>query len=210
MRKGGITKDALRKGDITKNNKSFVQLSIVNCKLSIVNCKLLIVILLFFVSCGDNSEITTADIVRNVGPDEMIDAFTVVTLIGEEQEWLMEADHMMRFNAERRWVAYNVFMETLTEESTNFYRADSVFVSDVTNIMTGMGNVVVTSPRGTLNTDLLHWNRMNDQIHAPYDVYIIRDEHEFWGDDLHSNSNMDFINLRNVRGMGRVQLTIDN
>jgi hypothetical protein len=74
--------------------------------------------------------------------------------------------------------------------------------------MTGMGNVVVVSPRGTLNTELLHWNRMNDQIHAPYDVYLVRDDHEFWGDDLYTNSSMDFVNLKNVRGVG--QVIIDN
>ena len=165
------------------------------------------VFLFILVSCGDNTEITTVDINRVVGPDELIDSFSVVTLIGEEQEWFMVADHVKRFNNERRWIAYNVVMETLSEENTNFYRADSVFVSDITNIMTGMGNVVVVSPRGTLNTELLHWNRMNDQIHAPYDVYMVRDDHEFWGDDLYTNSSMDFVNLRNVRGMG--ELTID-
>jgi len=169
---------------------------------------LLLPLLILFAACTNSSEITTADIERVVGPDETIDFFTVVSTIGETQEWLMTADHVKRFNAERRWVAYNVFMETLNEDDKDFYRSDSVFVSDITNIMTGMGNVEILTPRGLLRTDLLHWNRMNDRIHAPNDVYMTRDNHEFWGSDLHTNSGLDFVDLRSVSGQG--QLVIDN
>jgi LPS export ABC transporter protein LptC len=163
---------------------------------------LLLPLLILFAACTNSSEIATADIVRNVGPDETIDNFTVVSTIGERQEWLMIADLVKRFNEERRWVAYNVFMETLNEEDKNFYRSDSVFVSDITNILTGMGNVKITTPSGILKTDLIHWNRMSDRIHAPNDVYLTRDSHEIWGSDLRTDSNLGFIDMRNVTGHG--------
>ena len=166
---------------------------------------ILLLILLLFTACTNNSEITTADIERRIGPDETIESFRVVSTFGENQEWLMIADLVKRFNAERRWIAYNVFMETLNEDDKNFYRSDSVFVSDVTNILTGMGNVEVLTPRGILKTDLIHWNRMNNRIHAPNDVYLTRDSHELWGSDLHTNSSLDFVDLRNVSGTGLLE-----
>ena len=169
-----------------------------------MNKILLILHTIFLLSCTGGSEMTTAEISPVVGPDELIDFFSAVSIVGDEREWWMETEHMKRFNTERRWIAYNVYMETLGVETKNYFRADSVFVSDVSNIWTGMGNVVVITPRGTLNTDLIHWNRMDDRIHAPEDVHLIRDDHEFWGDDLHTNSSMDFVNLNNVRGAGQV------
>jgi lipopolysaccharide assembly outer membrane protein LptD (OstA) len=152
--------------------------------------------------CRNKSEIATTDIEKRSGPDELIDNFTVISVIGDSQEWYMTSEFMKRFNSERRWVGYNVIMETLNSEDMSFYKSDSIFVSDITNILTGMGNVEIINPRGILKTDLIHWNRRSDQIHAPNDVYMTRDGHEFWGTNLHTNSSMDYIDLRNVSGEG--------
>ena len=126
---------------------------------------------------------------------------------GEKTEWLMTADLVERFNSERYWWAYSVFLETLNNEDKNFYRSDSIHVSDISNIFTGMGNVEIISPNGYLSTDKIIWNRMTERIHAPNNVYIKKDSNEIWGNDLNTNMNLDFIDLRHVRGSGNA---IDN
>ena len=121
---------------------------------------------------------------------------------GSKTEWLMRADLVERFNTERYWWAYNVFLETLNNEEKNFYRSDSIHVNDITDVFTGFSNVEIISPNGYLSTDLIIWNRKTERIHAPDEVYIKKESNEIWGIDLHTNMNLDFIELKQVRGQG--------
>ncbi|MCL2063533.1 MAG: hypothetical protein FWG98_04080 [Candidatus Cloacimonetes bacterium] len=159
----------------------------------------------FIFSCADRAEISTQDIERVTEADEIIHDFTMLSTIGEMQEWFMKADYFERFSKERRWMAFNVFLETLNETDKNFYRSDSLFVSEITDVYTGMGNVEIISPNGILHTDKIIWDRRTDRIHAPNDVYIKNDNNEIWGSVLYTNSNMDFVDLRHVSGIGSVE-----
>ena len=161
--------------------------------------------LLFLISCVNKSEIATQSIEKITGADETIDNFTMVSTIEETQEWLMTAVYFERFSKERRWVAYDVYLETLNENDKNFYRSDSVFVSEITDILTGMGNVEIISPNGILLTDKIIWDRKNDRIHAPNDIYLKNERNEIWGSYLFTNSNLDFIDLQHVSGIGSAE-----
>ena len=158
------------------------------------------------ISCSDGTEIATQEIARNTGADELIHDLTMLSTIGDKTEWQMQSRYVERFTDERRWVAYEVFMETMNEADKNFYRSDSVYVNDIEDTFTGMGNVEIISPSGILETDLIIWNRRTDQIHAPNDVYLKRNQHEMWGADLYTNSNLDYVDMKRVRGHG----TVDN
>ena len=158
-----------------------------------------------FTSCTNRSDISTQNIEKISGADEIIHNMTMVSTIGETREWLMTATYFERFNSEKRWVAYNVFLETLNEVDKNFYRSDSVFVSEITDVFTGMGNVEIISPNGILHTDKIIWDRKTDRIHAPNDIYIINNQNEIWGNYLFTNSNLDFVDLRHVSGIGSVE-----
>ena len=162
----------------------------------------LIIFLLFFTACKERGEISTQNIERETSADEIIHNFTMVSTIGENQDWIMKATYFERFTKDRRWVAFDVFMETLNEDEKNFYSSDSLFVSEVTEIYTGMGNVEIISPNGILHTDKIIWDRKTDRIHAPNDVYIKNENHEIWGSVLYTNSNMDFVDLKEVSGIG--------
>ena len=163
----------------------------------------IIISLLFLLSCKERLDITTSEIERVSSADEIIHNFTMISTIGEMREWIMTANYFERFSNERRWVAYTVFLETLDDGEKNFYRSDSVFVSEVTDILIGMGNVEIITPNGILHTDLINWDRKTDRIHAPNEVYIIKENNEIWGTELFTNSNMDFVNLRSVSGIGQ-------
>ena|GEM_PF-3006432 len=164
--------------------------------------KILIVCLFFIISCTSKLDITTQNIDKLSGADETIDHFTMVSTIGDDQEWFMTANYFERFSKEKRWVAYTVFLETLNEEEKNFYKSDSVFVSEISDVLIGMGNVEIISPNGILQTDKIIWDRRNDRVHAPNDVYIKNDNNEIWGNDLYTNSNLDYIDLKSVSGRG--------
>jgi len=120
----------------------------------------------------------------------------------EKTEWMMKADIVERFNIDKYWWAYTVVLETLNNDNKNFYKSDSIHVSDQTDILTGYGNVEITSPNGYLSTDKIIWNRRSDMVYAPNDIYLKRDNNEIWGRDLHTNMNLDFIDLKQVKGRG--------
>jgi lipopolysaccharide assembly outer membrane protein LptD (OstA) len=124
---------------------------------------------------------------------------------GENIEWLMRANEAWRFNSERRWIAYEVFLETINMEDKNFFRSDSVYVYEITDEFIGMGNVEIISPRGTLFTEHIIWHRLSDRITAPNEVHLIRDGHQIWGSELYTNSNLDFIDMKTVSGHGVVE-----
>ena len=174
--------------------------------------KILIIILFItysifiFVSCSPTSEISIQSIEKVSAADETIDNFTMYSTIGQNTEWKMNAVYFERFPNERRWVAYDVFLETLNENDKNFYSSDSVFVSEITDILIGMGNVKITSPNGFLSTDKIIWDRRIDRIHAPNEIYLKDAHNELWGNNLYTNSNLDYVELINVSGTGETDL----
>ena len=162
----------------------------------------LLIIVAVISGCGDKSEISSLDLEKNIGPDEVIDNLIMLATTGNQIEWQMSAGHTQRFIEEKKMIAFDVFMETLNLEDKNFYRSDSAFVYDIQDEFIGMGNVEIITPNGTLKTEKIIWNRKSDRIHAPLRVYIKRQDHEMWGANLITNSNLDFINMEKVSGSG--------
>lgn len=158
---------------------------------------------LFLTFCSSNSESITKEIKKRNGHDELILGLQIITTTKNATEWVMNSETVKRYNNEKKWVAYKVFLETINEENKNFYQSDSAYISEIDDILTGMGNVIVISPRGKLYTDKIIWNRMKDEIHAPGEIYLKNDDNELWGSNLYTNSNLDYIDLRNVSGKGQ-------
>jgi hypothetical protein len=152
--------------------------------------------------CRAGDEIASQDIEKNIGPDEIIEQLTMMSTIGGDVEWQMKATLAHRYNTDRRWIAYHVDMETLNQDDKSFYRSDSVYVHEIQDEIVGMGNVVLISERGILKTNLVTWHRLTDRIHAPGNFYIVRDDHEMWGENLITNSSLDFIDAQRVSGRG--------
>jgi len=159
----------------------------------------------FTVSCGKkNTEMASAEIEKQTGPDEIIENVMMVSTTKDKVEWQMNATLSKRYTADKFMIAYEVTMETLNMTEKNFYRSDSVYVYEVRDEFIGMGSVEIISPNAVLKTEKIIWNRLTDTVYAPDEVYIIRDKHEMWGTSLYTNSTLDYINLQNVRGHGVV------
>ena len=164
----------------------------------------LVLIALVFTACGEKSEVISLNLEKNVGPDEIIDNLQMFATTGEKIEWQMTAGRTKRFLNDRSMIAYDVNLETLNMDDKNFYSSDSAYVYEIQDEFIGMGNVEIITPKGILRTDKIIWNRKTDRIHAPNEVYLKRFEHEMWGKNLHTNSNLDFINMERVSGKGIV------
>lgn len=170
-----------------------------------MNKFLYFLVIVFLISaCTRSSDLITQDIDRIYGPDEIIDSLTIISSSKDEVEWIMTSALVKRYSVQKRWTAYDVFIESIEEENKNFYSSDSAFISEMDNIFTGMGNVVIISPNGILKTQKLTWNRLNNQIHAPEEVYLKRNDNEFFGRNLYTNINFDYVDLREVSGHGTI------
>ena len=166
--------------------------------------KYLLIILLLITSCSKKAEIPSIEMERNSGADEIIDNLLLIASSGEKIEWQMNAGQAQRFLNYKLLIAYKVFVESLNMEDKNYYSSDSAYVHEITDEFIGMGNVELITPKGILRTDKITWNRKTNMIHAPNQVYIKRYNHEMWGENLYTNSNLDFINMEKVSGTGVV------
>ena len=164
-----------------------------------------ILIAISLISCNRAGDIAQQAIDRASGPDSIIFGVEMTQITGGNIEWVMRSDIIHRFTSEQRWVAFNVFLETVGEEDKSFFEADSTFVNDFDDIIIGMGNVVITSPNGIMRTEKIIWNRMNDHIQAPGRAVIIRGGNEFRGFELFTNSGLTYINMRSVSGEGTLE-----
>jgi hypothetical protein len=153
-------------------------------------------------NCKSSPNIIFDDLVINTGPDETIYNLKMITVTGDKTEWQLEASYAKKFSEKKNWIAYEVEMETLNEEDKNFYSSDSVYVFEIENEFIGYGNVVIKTPNALLKTDKVIWYRNRDRIFAPNDVYFVRDNNEMWGKNVVTNSNLDFLDARNINGQG--------
>ena len=165
-------------------------------------------ICIFLLSCQID-EVPTGSLDINRGPDVMIEKFGMSFLVDDTKEWYMNAGLVHKYTDEGRWIAYSVELETLSEVDKNFYRSDSAYIFERTDMLIGMGNVEIITPNGTLFTHYITWNRQTDEVHAPNEVYVKQIDNELWGSELYTNSSMDFIDLKQVRGRGQSELEIN-
>ncbi len=156
-------------------------------------------------ACTDSNEIHVKPMARAIGPDELIDSLTIISTSEDGVDWIMTAQHVKKFNQQKKWTAYQVFIESTEEDNKNFYESDSAYISEVDDIFTGMGNVVIISPKGILKTQKIEWNRKTNKIRAPGFVYLKKDENEFTGTNLFTNINFDYIDLKEVSGQGIIE-----
>jgi len=180
-----------------------------------MQAKIILLMILFCViitaSCHKkNTEMASAEIEKQTGPDEIIENVMMVSTTKDKVEWQMNATLSKRFTADKFMIAYEVTMETLNMTEKNFYSSDSVYVYEIRDEFIGMGNVEIITPRARLKTQKIIWNRLTDTVYAPDEVYVVRDNHQMWGTSLYTNSTLDYINLQNVRGQGVVDDNVFN
>ncbi|MCK9328334.1 MAG: LPS export ABC transporter periplasmic protein LptC [Candidatus Cloacimonetes bacterium] len=163
------------------------------------------IIISFLSSCSKSDEIPVTQLDKKSGPDEIIDSLTIITISKDSVEWKMSSKLVKKYNQQKVWTAYEVFVESLEKNNQNFYQSDSAYISEVDDVLTGMGNVIITSPNGILKTRKIEWDRKTNKIHAPGYIYLKRDDNELTGTNLFTNINFDYVDLKNVSGHGTIK-----
>jgi len=139
-------------------------------------------------------------------PDEISQTVQVTDYKDGRVESIMLADRVERFYDRRILNAYQVKITTLGEDDSirSVVLADTAIVDDARNIIFANGNVRLSSPNGSIQTRKLTWDRNIDDILAPEQVTLTRDQNVLRGVNLRTNSLISFAEMDNVSAEGIV------
>lgn len=164
-----------------------------------------IIFIVFLFSCSQTEEDLFSQKSDEI-PDQQSDYVTIITTNKEIIEQEITAVHIDRYTKKKLTIADTVFVKNFTPEGelqSTIY-CDKAEIDDVKNILTGMGNVVVTSDNGILKTPYLIWNRNNDEILAKDGVTLIRKESVLYGLEMVTDINLEKVKIIKVSGEGKI------
>lgn len=161
-------------------------------------------------ACDLSSNIPITKNVQNLGPSETIDSVRIVSTNGEVAEWKINAEKVDRYTNSQQWIGYKVRFESLSGNDKSIITCNEADIDEVSNIIKGKGNVIINSPKGYLKTELLIFNRLSTEIHAPGYVHLKRGSSIINGTNLTTNVNFDYIDIKNVSGQGTMNEEITN
>ena len=167
-----------------------------------------IVFIVFLISCSQTEEDLFSQ-KNDEMPDQQSDYVTIITTNKEIIEQEITAVHIDRYTKKKLTIADTVLVKNFTPEGelqSTIY-CDKAEIDDVKNILTGMGNVVVTDENGDngiLKTPYLIWNRNNDEILAKDGVTLIRKESVLHGLEMVTDINLEKVKIIKVSAEGKI------
>lgn len=155
-------------------------------------------------ACDLSSKISVNKNHTEQAASEVIDSVLAVSYNEGTTDWKIIADKVDRFPEKHQWTGYKVRFESLESNTSQrtVITCDRADIDEISNIIIGIGNVEIKSPKGYLRTELLKFNRFTDEIEAPNYVYLKRGENVIQGSGLKTNVNFDYVNLQKVSGQG--------
>ncbi len=166
---------------------------------------ILMMISLFLINaCDLSSNISVSNNQAERKASEVIDSVYAVSYNEEKTDWKIIADKVDRFPEKHQWTGFKVRFESLESNTSQrtIITCDRAEIDEISNIIVGIGNVEIKSPKGYLRTELLKFNRFTDEIEAPNYVYLKRGDNIIQGSGLKTNVNFDYVNLQKVSGQG--------
>ena len=164
-----------------------------------------IVFIVFSFSCSQTEENLFSKKNDEI-PDQQSDYVTIITTNSDIIEQEITAVHIDRYTKKKLTLADTIFVKNFTPEGElqSTISCDKAEIDDVKNILTGIGNVVVTSDNGILKTPYLIWNRYNDEIYAKDGVTLIRKESVLNGMEMITDINLEKIKIIKVTAEGKI------
>lgn len=167
----------------------------------------LLVFVIFILGCGKSVlEQKTAALNRGL-PDETSYDVSVYAYVGDRIDYVLSASKIERFYNTRRLIAWNVkiisYDDSMQVKSTIL--ADSTYVDEARNYIQAVGSVVLESPNGKIMSRLITWERVADEIFAPEQVILIKDDKVLRGDNLRTNSSISYAEMNAVSAEGTTQ-----
>ncbi|HOD54789.1 MAG TPA: LPS export ABC transporter periplasmic protein LptC [Candidatus Cloacimonadota bacterium] len=141
---------------------------------------------------------------KDLPATEIIDSVFIVATNGEALDWKLNAKKVERYPDSQVWKAWIVRFESLPPDQSQktIMTCNEAQIDEISNVITGKGNVEIKSPNGYLRTELLIFNRFSNELNAPQYVYMERGGNVIKGTGLTTNINFDYVNLQKVSGQG--------
>jgi len=172
--------------------------------LRIVPKLLALLLLVFAAGCEEKSlNIRTPALDRNL-PDETSTNVTITEYNGLATDYVLSAKRIERFYDRRILNAYGARIRAYDAKKggTSLMQADSTIVDDARNIIYAYGNVKLSSPNGSIEALRMIWDRNMDEITAPGPVTLVRDGNTLRGEDLRTNTRIDYAEMKTVSAEG--------
>jgi len=164
-----------------------------------------IIIIVLLISCGQQQESSKFDFSEDL-PDEQADSLTVFAYNDSLLIYKLSAFHLDKYYKKQMTIADTVFVETYNADATvrSSLYCDKAEVDETRNILTGTGNVIISSENGILRTSHIIWDRNTDEVLAKGGVTVIRDNNILRGEELRTDIDLKNIEMIEVSAEGQL------
>jgi LPS export ABC transporter protein LptC len=166
--------------------------------------KLLLLLMALLAACDEKGlNIRTPAMDRNL-PDETSTNVTITEFNGHNVDYILSAKRIERFYDRQMMNAYGTRIQAYDPKKggTSLMEADSTIVDDARNMIYAYGNVKLVSPNGSIAAGRMIWDRNMDEIIAPGAVTLVRDGNTLRGNDLRTNTRIDYAEMQTVSAEG--------
>jgi LPS export ABC transporter protein LptC len=159
--------------------------------------------LLALFGCQSRLETATGVMDRNL-PDETSYNVKITQFNGTRTDYILEAGKIERFYDRRLLKAYKVDITAFDPKTgeSSLLKADTTIVDDARNLIYANGNVFLSSGGGSVSSRRMVWDRNTDEIVAPDKVTLVRVGNVLKGENLRTNTRMDFAVMEKVSAEG--------
>jgi LPS export ABC transporter protein LptC len=161
---------------------------------------------LSFSGCGKSVLNQTTEIINRSLPDETSDSVSIFQYKENRVDYVLTATRMERFYDSRKLNAWKVRIISYDKfkQVHSTIVADTAYVDEARNIIQARGNVVYSTPNGTIKSQIINWDRNIDEIFTPEKVILIRDGNTLQGTNLRTNSMLSYAEMDSISAEGTV------
>ncbi len=164
----------------------------------------LLALLLVLSACDEKGlDVSTPAMDRNL-PDETSTNVTITEFNGLSTDYILTAKRIERYYDRQILNAYGARIQAYDAKKggTSLMEADSTIVDDARNMIYAYGNVKLSSPNGSISSGRMIWDRNMDEIIAPGPVTLVRSGNTLRGEDLRTNTRIDYAEMKTVSAEG--------
>jgi LPS export ABC transporter protein LptC len=167
----------------------------------------LILLAILSAGCGKSVLEQKQAVLNRSLPDETSGDVSIYSYKENRVDYLLTAARIERYYDLKRLWAWKVKITTYDEKGAikSTMVADTTFVDEAVNYIKAMGNVVMSSPNGTIKSRIITWDRNIDEIFAPEKVTLIRDGNILSGDNLRTDVNISYAEMNSVSAEGIIK-----
>jgi LPS export ABC transporter protein LptC len=161
--------------------------------------------LFLLISCNEKEETSDLPISGKI-PDEMADSVRVISTNKNIIEYELTAVHFYKYYSTKQTFADTVFVTFFNADGSikSTLKCNKAEVDDVKNTLTGIGDVVVVSDKGTMRAPVMILDRNSNTLYAKNGVILQRESNTIVGEEMKSNLDLDRVEITKVSAEGKL------